>query len=601
MNSPARGRMPLFALLIILAGCAGSPVRHTDGKPETMIAAKDKQESNQSQQLSLAHLQEAERLLARHPFRSGTELQQVELRSLGSEDQNRYWLAYAQLHLDLDEPSLARESLLHVRPDELGAVSRHSHDLLKARLATRSHRQADAVRYWQRAVKQRPGQPAYGERLWHALLLSDNKLLKGLLPEVSDPLLQSWLELAILYTAPTALTHKLEELQTWKERWRGTMTQRSLPEALQTLQKIPVLQPAVIALLLPLSGARAHVGSAVRDGFMAGYYHSVAQSGSTDVAAPRIRFYDTEKSDPADLVLQAQEEGAQLLVGPLRRSMTTQAVQRLSESPDAVRVPWLLLNAIEGLPSDRPVYQFSILSEDEARDAAGKAWQDGYRHPLLITADSDWGERVADSFKAQWTQQGGRILDHHTIKKGEDYSRLVRKALLVTDSLQRAKELNHLLGYPLDYTPRRREDADVIFLAASPGQGRGIKPTLNFYFGSDIPVYAVSSLYAGRKDPQRDRDLDSVRIPLMPWLSGRSPQALTVAEVWPNSEGPLAPFYALGLDSWTLHPQLAHMAALSDLPLAGATGTLRMTQEHRVMRELDWYFFRNGRLTPMGR
>ena len=598
MNSPARNCVCLFFLgLILLTGCAGEPIREPSGKARTMIALEERSESEP--QRSRWFLQSAESLVAPDPLRARTQLQQVHYQGLDAEGQSRYWLARALVDLNLHEPVAAGRKLARVQPGKLSASARHTHAIVQARLATRQRSYTDAIVYWKQAVDQYQDLPGFGDRLWEGLLASDNGQLGELLAQEPGPSVQSWLELAILYAAPTPVTRKLQQLADWRKRWKNSGAGRFLPEAVGTLQSIPTLNPGTIALLLPLSGPRAQVGTAVRDGFMTAYYHSLESSDAAQ-KAPRIRFYDTQGAELGALLHRAQRDGAELIVGPLRRSLTTQAVQELGSRPDAVTVPWLLLNHVEDKPADRPVYQFSILSEDEAGDAAERAFQDGHRHPLLMTADSDWGQRAANSFNQRWAELGGTSLEHHVISKDQDYNSLVRRALLVSDSLERARDLGRLLGYPLDHTPRRREDVDAIFLAVSPKQGRGIKPALNYYFANDIPVYSVSNLYDGRGNPERDRDLDGIRLPLMPWLFDTAPKARAMARTFSGSRGPLAPFYALGFDSWMLYPQLAHMAALSDLPLAGATGRLRMTAGHRITRDLDWYAFRQGRPAPLG-
>ena len=70
----------------------------------------------------------------------------------------------------------------------------------------------------------------------------------------------------------------------------------------------------------------------------------------------------------------------------------------------------------------------------------------------------------------------------------------------------------------LEFTARRRHDADVIFLAGHPRASRLLNPQLRFYRASRIPVYATPSIYSGRPNPSQDLDLNGIRFCDIPWL-----------------------------------------------------------------------------------
>ncbi len=81
--------------------------------------------------------------------------------------------------------------------------------------------------------------------------------------------------------------------------------------------------PGRIALLLPLRGVYAESGQAIRDGFLAVYYQSLAD----DAAAPTIRIVDTGSGDIVSLYHQAIAQGANVVVGPLSKEEGMQLVQ----------------------------------------------------------------------------------------------------------------------------------------------------------------------------------------------------------------------------------------------------------------------------------
>ena len=128
---------------------------------------------------------------------------------------------------------------------------------------------------------------------------------------------------------------------------------------------------------------------------------------------------------------------------------------------------------------------------------------------------------------------------------------------------------------PLQFDPRRRQDAEFIFLAADAPTGRLMKSQLKFHYSGELPVYATSSIYA--MDGRSDTDLNGVRFADTPWIIG--PQAWIAhlpdiyREYWPE-ERRLGRLHAMGYDAYQL---VAPLFALGTEPMAeidGATGKL---------------------------
>ena len=102
----------------------------------------------------------------------------------------------------------------------------------------------------------------------------------------------------------------------------------------------------------------------------------------------------------------------------------------------------------------------------------------------------------------------------------EDNPNDIASTLLhVNKNAARRSRMGSLLNKSLKQVPRRRQDLDVIFMATTPAFGRQLKPSLNYYFAYDIPVYSTTSIYEGLPDSMRDRDLTDIRIPIMPWFT----------------------------------------------------------------------------------
>ena len=80
--------------------------------------------------------------------------------------------------------------------------------------------------------------------------------------------------------------------------------------------------------------------------------------------------------------------------------------------------------------------------------------------------------------------------------------------MALTQSVQRYQRLRANIGGPLQFDPRRRQDADFVFLAANANAGRLLKSQLKFHYAGDLPVYSTSFIYS--MDGRSDADLNGV-------------------------------------------------------------------------------------------
>src|SRR5690606_28114687 len=115
----------------------------------------------------------------------------------------------------------------------------------------------------------------------------------------------------------------------------------------------------------------------------------------------------------------------------------------------------------------------------------------------ILAPASNWGDRSVSSFGDAWTELGGELIHHYRYTPQEQYSQLIKQALNIAESEQRASGIRRIIGRNIEFEPRRRQDIDVIFLVAHQTQPRQIKPTLAFHYAGNIPVYATSHIYNG--------------------------------------------------------------------------------------------------------
>src|SRR5690606_7382825 len=193
----------------------------------------------------------------------------------------------------------------------------------------------------------------------------------------------------------------------------------------------------------------------------------------------------------------AQLEGAAFIVGPLLGPEVGRIV------PQTGFVPTLALNYTDvdtSLTAD--FWQFALSPEDETRAIARRAFADGARTAVaLVPFDSSgWGLRLLNSFRTEFEALGGRVLGYETYERAaRDFSAPIESLLNLNRSEQRRERLQaNLGGVNLSFEPRRREDADMIFLAAPDrASARLLAPALRLYLtgGEPLPVYANTDIH----------------------------------------------------------------------------------------------------------
>jgi outer membrane PBP1 activator LpoA protein len=178
----------------------------------------------------------------------------------------------------------------------------------------------------------------------------------------------------------------------------------------------------------------------------------------------------------------------------------------------------------------------------------------------------------------------------------QDFTALLRPILLPGLSAQDVTRMARAAAKDPALAPRRRQDIDMVFLVAYPEQGRQIKPTLDFLFARDLPVYATSFIYLGRDNRDRNQDLDPIRFSAMPWTIGGQGSS----HLKPDAGMPPAyrPLFALGVDAFQLHQWLPVLKTSPQTSIQGYTGTLTMDAARRIHRELPWAQFRDGMVVP---
>lgn len=429
--------------------------------------------------------------------------------------------------------------------------------------------------------------------IWAALQRLRASTLAGRVTEPDD-VFGGWLELARLNKAHQLHPDRLHtSLAGWEARHPDHPAVEQIVPALRERVSEDVRRPERVAVLLPTSGRFAAAGEAIRDSLLAAHYAD--RTGATR----QLRFYDTDGADPVALLQQAFEDGAEAVIGPLRREVIAELAAGLPNGPPD-DIPILALNELDLDEVPDHFYRFGLSPESEAHGVAARLWQDGHSRVIMLHPNSDWGERVHAAFAERWDSLGGDLLAREPY--GEEATNLslpIRRALTVDHSQQRQRDLRQRIRARLHFEPRRRQDIEAIVLAGFPETARQIPPQFSFYGAGDLPIYGTSHLYTGNPDPGMDRDLHGVMFSDMPWILSANETDIQRRreriDAILEPPGQLQRLYALGQDAWELLPRLAFLRTHSHERMDGATGTLHIDNQGRVGRDLLWGRFEGGR------
>ena len=427
------------------------------------------------------------------------------------------------------------------------------------------------------------------QRLWAGLLVSNVRSLRTAESLASDSTSRGWLSLGALATSTG------QQGIGWSNgvvRWQELNAGHpgiSIVSHLDLPDRGMLVFPRQVALLLPLSGQNGTAGNAVQNGFFGAYYSAATGLGDEQ----QIRVYDVVASGGARAAYAlAVADGAEFVVGPLLRG----AVSDIA-GESILPVPILTLNNLQDNSVAPPgMYQFALAPEDEAKSAAQRVIADGKTRAVALIPDNDWGRRLLTSFATELESGGGTLLEFRNYEPvDQDFSFEIENLMGLAQSAQRYQRLRANIGGPLQFDPRRREDAEVVFLAATAPVGRLLKSQLKFHYSGDLPVYSTSRI--NTMDGRSDSDLNGIMFADTPWVIAPQPWIAELPELygqyWPNQRR-LGRLHAMGYDAYHLVTELFAARTGPMAEINGATGRLSLDENGQVHRELAWAVFERG-------
>jgi outer membrane PBP1 activator LpoA protein len=493
---------------------------------------------------------------------------------------------------------------------------------------------------------------------WQALTQMTKDQVNSLVINADENTLQGWLDLLNTWRTNSQDPQMLKAaIQDWQTRYPQNPGAKTLPTPLSQVQNFTKASTNTIALLLPLNGQAQVFANAIQKGFTdarngvlnspasqaapvpaaadataqpsaeANSVVSPAVAGNTPqqteqpqpAAQPaaaqgdsnaQVKVYDTSSQPIAQVMQQAQQDGATLVVGPLLKSDVEQVVN----SQTALNV--LALNEPEQIQNHPNICYFALSPEDEARDAAHHIYEQGKRQPLLLVPRSSYGDRVSKAFAQEWQTLGGSTVLQQRfggvgeLKQGINSGAgiaLSGTPLNVEPEQSQSVAIAGLTipapqtSAPAPTTDTRSGSVDAVYIVASQNELQLIKPMIAMRTSSrnNTALYASSRSAQAGAGPDFRLEMDGLQFSDIPLLSGNNPRLMQQAAKSFNNDYSLVRLYAMGIDAWTLANHFNQMRQVPGFAIDGNTGKLNADTDCVINRKLAWNQYRQGQIVPV--
>ncbi|MHC2597718.1 outer membrane PBP1 activator LpoA protein [Kluyvera sp. 1366] len=495
---------------------------------------------------------------------------------------------------------------------------------------------------------------------WQALTQMTQDQINSLVINADENTLQGWLDLLNTWRANSQDPQMLKAaIQDWQTRYPQNPGAKTLPTQLSQVQNFTKASTNTIALLLPLNGQAQVFANAIQKGFTdarngvlnapapapqaapapttadasaqpTADANSVVSPAVADNTPPQteqsqpaaqpaaaqgnsnaqVKVYDTSSQPIAQVMQQAQQDGATLVVGPLLKN----DVETVANSNTPLNV--LALNEPEQIQNHPNICYFALSPEDEARDAAHHIYEQGKRQPLLLVPRSSYGDRISKAFAQEWQTLGGSTVLQQRFGGVGELKQGINSGAGIA-----------LSGTPLNVEPAQSQSVAIAGLTIPAPQTSAPVPTADASSGSVDAVYIVASqdelqlikpmiamrtssrnntaLYASSRSAQAGAgpdfrlEMDGLQFSDIPLLSGSNPGLMQQAAKSFNNDYSLVRLYAMGIDAWTLANNFNQMRQVPGFAIDGNTGKLNADTDCVINRKLAWNQYRQGQIVPV--
>ncbi|BES86564.1 penicillin-binding protein activator LpoA [Pectobacterium araliae] len=497
------------------------------------------------------------------------------------------------------------------------------------------------------------------DQTWLALTKMSPQESNSLLINANENVLQGWLDLLNNYQNNRESPDQLQSaIQDWQTRYPHHPAAKTLPTLLNQVINYQPSSVSSIALLLPLNGQAQVFANAIQQGFNAAKNGQVATAPvSAPVAPPAdtaqtaqvtpsadgqnvqspapysdqavapttpapetqatstglssslpVKVYDTASQPLGNILSQAQQDGASLVIGPLLKN----EVDQLANSQSPLNI--LALNQPEHVENRPNICYFALSPEDEARDAAKFIHQQGKQQPLVLAPRGALGDRIVNAFAQAWNQQSGTSALQQRLGNTAELKQAINSGAglslsgqPINVSQQQAPSGTTIGGLtiPSQVQPTSSSSVsgniDAVYIIATPDELALIKPMIDMRTTSRArpALYASSRSFQAGLGPDFRLEMEGLQFSDIPLLAGANPALMQQVSSQFKNDYSLVRLYAMGMDAWTLASHFGEMRQIPGHQIPGATGMLSSGSDCTINRQLTWQQYRQGQLVPV--
>lgn len=380
--------------------------------------------------------------------------------------------------------------------------------------------------------------------------------------------IKGWLELAII-----AQQSSKEALTSWQQTYPDHTANSLITNHNYNIKDI--------AIMLPLKGEMAKTSNSILQGFFARYYQNSKSMNITVVDTSASSFNE-------ELKKLTKTNTPDIVIGPITKEE--------ADAIDTSIAPKSLILALNSsnVTADNLLH-FSLTPKDETNKIAQDVFIKGVSHAMVFTSEEPWQKNISEEFIQRWESLGGKATLQY-VNNVTPLANQLKKSLSIDESEQRAKKLEQIIDTKVKFTPSRRTDIDMIFLATSPRQARQIKPLLKYYFAGDIPVYSTSTVFNTASNSYKDVDLNDIRFCDSSWIVSnktQDPLQQELRKLWPKDFSTHKRLFAMGGDIAKIISSINTLSSIDGSIVKGYTGDLSLNDDN-ITRQLQWFKFYNG-------
>ncbi|WP_150539215.1 penicillin-binding protein activator [Actinobacillus vicugnae] len=365
-----------------------------------------------------------------------------------------------------------------------------------------------------------------------------------------------WLALIAVYNQNVSTPAQMPQgINNWKQLYPNHSAVAFMPAELQNVSNFQQTQLNGVALLLPLSGDAKILGDIIKKGFN-------DAKGSDSIP---VQTYDTDSNSLENILIQAKQQGAQTIIGPLLKSR----VDEMLISPEIKGVNVLALNSTPNVKAIPGVCYYGLSPEAEARAGADRLYRDGYSRAIVAAPQDDFGQRSADAFAQRWRQLTNADAD-------------VRYYNIPQDSVAAIQSSGNIQGaalYALGTAEQLLELKQGIDGSSLAGQ---------------LNIYTSSRSNSPNNGIEFRTTMEGVKFSEIPLLSDPDSDEYKKADSLAASDFSMMRLYAMGSDTWALANKFNEFRQIPGYSVSGLTGNLTAGPNCNIERAMTWLQYSNG-------